>query len=156
MKRNTRILFEQDPSLDNIEITVRAPERDEETDRLIGQITALSGTEPEKMTVTGEDGSLIRIRTADIVLLSVSGKKVHIVTDRDRYTVRQPLQSLEEGLASKRFVRISRYEIVNLDKVVKFDFTLGGTLRLELAGGMETWASRRNIPLIRKKLAGGD
>ena len=45
-------------------------------------------------------------------------------------------------------------EIVNLDKVLRYDFTLAGTLRLELTGGIETWASRRCIPVIRKRLQG--
>ena len=66
--------------------------------------------------------------------------------------MRQSLHDFEKKLDADNYVGISRYEIINLDKVRKFDFTLGGTLRLELAGGMETWASRRNIPLIRKKL----
>jgi ribose/xylose/arabinose/galactoside ABC-type transport system permease subunit len=38
---------------------------------------------------------------------------------------------------------------------VKFAvFTISGTLRLELEGGMETWASRRCIPEIRRRLKG--
>ena len=64
------------------------------------------------------------------------------------------IHSLKSALDAQRFVRISRYELVNLDMVRKFDFTLGGTLRLELAGGMETWASRRCIPAIRARLKG--
>ena len=62
------------------------------------------------------------------------------------------MNEIEKKLTDKRFVRISRYEIVNLDKIIKYNFTLGGTLRLEFSSGMETWASRRNIPIIRKKL----
>ena len=57
-------------------------------------------------------------------------------------------------LDKKHFLRISRFEIVNLNKVLRYDFTLAGTLRLELAGGIETWASRRCIPAIRKRLLG--
>ncbi len=102
--------------------------------------------------MTDTDGALIKIDPDDVVSVSVSGKYAQLVTEKNRYTLRQPLQALESMPEFDRFVRISRYELVNVDKVVKFDFTLGGTLRLELAGGMETWASRRNIPLIRKKL----
>ena len=102
--------------------------------------------------MTAVDGTGIRIDPDEIVSVSVYGKLSQIVTEEERHTVRQTLQSLESKLQNGRFVRISRHEIVNLDKVKKYDFTLGGTLRLELAGGMETWASRRNIPLIRKKL----
>ena len=54
---------------------------------------------------------------------------------------------------SEKFLRVSRFEIINLDMVRKYDFTLGGTLRIELENGMETWASRRYIPLIKERLS---
>ena len=53
---------------------------------------------------------------------------------------------------SDRFLRVSRFEIIDLKKVRKYDFTLGGTLRIEFDNGMETWASRRYIPLIKERL----
>ena len=108
------------------------------------------------MLASDGEGNLTPVNLRDIVSVSVEDKQIVILTSGNRYTVRQPLQSFEERLktaVSGRFIRISRYEIVNLDKVRKFDFTLSGTLRLELAGGIETWASRRNIPAIRKKLS---
>ena len=151
MKRIT-VRFEQDASLKEAEVLIRAPERDEEIEDLIERIT---GHPPDTITAADSSGSLIRVDPRDIVSVSISGKQAQIVTEDARYTVRQPLHSLESRLDELNFVRISRYEIVNLDKVLKFDFTLGGTLRLELAGGMETWASRRNIPLIRRKLTEG-
>lgn len=147
--KKIRIQFEQDAALDNIEVIIRAAARDDDVAALIGRISA---EPPKSITVTEHDGTLIKITPQDIVSVSVCGKLVQIVTEKDRYTVRQPLQSFESRPEFQQFVRISRYEMINLDKVIKFDFTLGGTLRLELAGGMETWASRRNIPLIRKKL----
>lgn len=80
---------------------------------------------------------------------------MRIVTDDgESCTLRQPLQSIENALDGVKFVRISRYEIVNLDKIQKCDFTLNGTLRLELTGGIETWVSRRSIPSIRRRLSG--
>lgn len=110
---------------------------------------------PSVLTVIGTDGSYINIPPEEIILISVNGKQVTIITDKERYTVCQPVHTFENRLKNYRFIRISRYEIVNLDKVKKYDFTLSGTLRLELTGGMETWASRRKIPLIRKKLTEG-
>lgn len=150
--KKTKIVFEKDPSLDSIEITVRAPEKDAQVEDIIGRLCC---EPPKTVTVTAQDGSLRRLSPADIVSVSVSGKQSRIVTEDGLYTVRQSLQSIEERLDRAGFVRISRYEMINLDKVQKFDFTLGGTLRLELAGGMETWASRRNISQIRRKLTEG-
>ena len=150
--KKPEIRFERDPSLERIEVLVRAPERNEGVEELLER---LSGNSPDLLTVTGTDGSVCRIPEEDIVSVSVTGKQVQIITESGSYTARQSLQSLEERLDGEKFIRISRYELVNLLKVRKYDFTLGGTLRLELAGGMETWASRRCIPNIRRRLKEG-
>ena len=94
------------------------------------------------------------IPVKEIVSINANGKLINVVTDNDNFYLRQPLKNLECTLDERRFVRISRYEIVNISKVTGYDFTIAGTLRLELAGGMETWASRRCIPQIRKRLLG--
>ncbi len=149
--KGIKVRFEQDRSLDNAEVIVRAAEKTEELEALMERI---SGMPPDTLTVTDMDGALLKIRADDIVSISVMGRIVNIVTEGGSYTVRQSLQSLESELDDERFVRISRYELVNVDKIRRCDFTLSGTLRIELAGGMETWASRRSIPLIRNYLMG--
>ena len=145
-----RTRFEQDPSLDHIEIVVRAPEADRDVTRLMEELSHGA----DSLIALDESGGWFAIPVSQIVSVSVLGRQVNIVTENGRYLSRQSLQSIEDALDSHRFVRISRFEIVNLSKVRRYDFTLSGTLRLELAGGMETWASRRCIPLIRKHLQG--
>lgn len=149
MKKNTKVRFEKNEDADCIEVIVRAPEKNGDVDELMRLI---SGNQPEYIVAEDKNGALTKLDPSDIVSVSVTGKILQIVTENERYTVRQSLHDFEEKLDANTFVGISRYEIINLDKVKKFDFTLGGTLRLELSGGMETWASRRNIPLIRQRL----
>lgn len=149
--REIRARFERDEALEHIDVLVRAPERDAAVNALLERI---SGETPCILTAAGTDGALCKLAADDVVMISVTGKQTHLVTEDATYTLRQPLQSVEEMLDARRFIRISRYELVNLDKIRKYDFTLAGTLRLELAGGMETWASRRCIPAIRARLNG--
>lgn len=143
--------FEQDPSLDHIELVIRARDMDADIAALMDELSAKTSA---SLIVTDSSGALIAIPDARIVSVSVLGRQVNVVTEDGRYYSRQSLQAIEDQLDPRRFVRISRYEIVNLSKVRRYDFTLSGTLRLELVGGMETWASRRCIPLIRKRLTG--
>ncbi|MBP5604961.1 MAG: LytTR family transcriptional regulator DNA-binding domain-containing protein [Ruminiclostridium sp.] len=148
--KEININFVKDETLDGIDVTVRASEKDSEVLALIDRINT-----PGSETISVVSGNIANVVPVnDIVLLSVENKNVNVITDKDRFTARQPLNSIEAALDPKRFVRISRYEIVNLAKVVRYDFTLSGTLRIELAGGMETWASRRCIPEIRRCLSG--
>lgn len=149
--KTIRIRFEQDAALDGIEIAVRAAEIDAEVQKLLGELTA---NVDNTLTVTDETGAVLPIPVSRIVSISVLGRQTDVVTEDGRYLSRQSLNNIENVLDPRQFVRISRYEIINLSKVRRFDFTLNGTLRLELYGGMETWASRRSIPAIRRHLQG--
>ena len=149
--KTIKVRFEQDETLEQIDVLVRAAERDAEVEALLGRIDRPGA---DVLTATGENGALRMIAVDEIVSVSVVGKQVRIVTEDGAYTLRQTLQGLESTLNHRIFLRISRHELVNMDKVQKFDFTVSGTLRLELAGSMETWASRRCIPAIRRRLIG--
>lgn len=148
--KKINVTFEKDETLDSIDVTVRASENDNEVSALIDRVNASGG---DTISVSGGNVTDV-VPAGDIILLTVEGKSVNVITENDRFTARQPLSSIESSLDKKRFVRISRYEIINLAKVVRYDFTMSGTLRIELVGGMETWASRRCIPEIRRHLAG--
>ena len=145
------VLFESDPTLDHIQVVVRAPAEDEEVLSLLERLTeAPNGG----FTVYDRAGNARILSPEEVITASMEGKMVHVVTADGSWFTRRTLQSLEGALVGRRFVRVSRHELVNLDKVSRYDFTIAGSLRLELVGGMETWASRRCIPDIRKRLQG--
>jgi len=146
-----RTRFEPDPALDAVEVVVRAPALDPEVQAILD---GLGADKPSSLIVWDTDGAMLAMPVSRIVSVSVVGRQVIVVTTDGRFLSRQSPSSVEDALDPKRFLRISRFEIVNLEKVRRYDFTLSGTLRLELVGGMETWASRRCIPLIRKRLQG--
>ena len=144
--KEVSVRFEAAPALDRIEVVIRASEEDAQVAALRRQLSELSSE-----TLVVFDAYEVRrlIPVEDVVSVSVNDKLVSVTTESGSYYTRQPLHRLEEALSGARFVRISRYELA---KVRRFDFTLAGTLRLELAGGTETWASRRCIPEIRRRL----
>ena len=145
-----QIRYEEDQTLDGIDVVIRAKEKDSDVEALIGQ---LSQYMPPKLTLLDKDGCPSVIDENDIYTVSANGKQVLVTTAKGVYDAKQTMQNMEELLNSRPFLRISRFEIVNLRKIRKYDFTIGGTLRIEFEGGMETWASRRYIPLIREKLS---
>lgn len=148
--KKLKLRFEQDKTLDEIEIIVRAAKKD-------AQVTALlesfAKVEPIKLTVLDSDNRASVIDEKDIVFVAAEGKLVRVVTTEGIYKAKQSLQNIE-SILSRSFLRVSRFEIINLKKVRKYDFTLVGTLRVEFDNGMETWASRRYIPLIKERLSG--
>ena len=148
--KKINIRFEQDKTLNGIDVVIRASEKDNAVDLLMSR---LSQNTPQKLTVLDRSGCPCIINETDILTVTSDGKKVRVMTGQGVYNAKQTLQNVEGLLNSRLFLRISRFEIVNLMKIRKYDFTIGGTLRIEFEGGMETWASRRYIPLIREKLS---
>ena len=146
--KKINIRFEQDASLDEIEIVVRASEMDERISELIEN---LSESEPDRLTVLDGNKCPCVIVESDVIFISSEGKQMRIVAESGVYSARQTLQAIEK-LLGRSFLRISRFELINLRKVRKYDFTIIGTLRIEFENGMETWASRRHIPLIKERL----
>ena len=148
--KKIRVRFEKDETADHIDIVIRADEKDEQVAALMEK---LSGRETAKLTVLDKSNCSCVIGEEEIILVSADGKNVRITATGGMYCAKQSLQSMEKRL-SRKFLRVSRFELINLSMVRKYDFTVGGTLRIEFEDGTETWASRRYIPLIKRRLSG--
>ncbi len=151
--KKINVRFEADENLDGVEIVFRASERDEQVEALMKK---LSDNAKRRLAVLDGRKNICRVDEADVISVSADGKTVRIAAESGAYHARQTLKEIETELSDERFLRISRFEIINLKKVAKYDFTVSGMLRIEFENGAETWASRRYIPLIRERLSKGD
>ena len=147
--KKINILFQLEPGRSDIGVTVSASEQDEEVLALMHRIgQPLSAV----LMVTDGRGAAVSLPLERIIRIFSEGRKLKVVAEENTYTMNATLREAEEALQHPGFLRISRYEIIHLDKVQKFDFSMAGTLRIELKDGSETWASRRYIAEIRKRL----
>ena len=148
MKR-VNVRFEKDKGRDDIDVLFTASEVD-------NQVAVLMNRVSDPLSVTWEvrdsDGSAVTLPEDRILSISVSSKRLRIAADDGIYWLKMPLQDVEKALNPSMFLRVSRYEIINLHKVRRFDFTITGTLRVEMEDDTETWASRRFIPAIKERL----
>ena len=67
--------------------------------------------------------------------------------------MRCTLRELEEILDARWFVRISRFEIINMNWVSGFDLSVKGTIKVTFEDGSYTWVTRRFVPSIGQRLA---
>ena len=148
MKR-VNVRFEKDKGRDDIDVLFTASEVD-------NQVAVLMNRVSDPLSVTWEvrdsDGAAVTLPEDRILSISVSSKRLRITADDGIYWLKMPLQDVEKALNPSMFLRVSRYEIINLHKVRRFDFTITGTLRVEMEDDTETWASRRFIPAIKERL----
>ena len=149
--KRVSVRFEKDRDEKNITVLFRASRQDAQVEQLMNRVR-----EPfvDTIAATDSDGGTVLLPFEDITSISSDNKRLKVLADNGTYWLKGSLQEMERLLEPNMFLRISRYEIVNLRKISRFDFTISGTLRIEFGEGMETWASRRYIPQIKNRLKG--
>ena len=150
--KRVKVTFEADAEAQGIDVVLRASELDEQVAALMKR---LEDPFSKLWEVHDDNGADVSLPEEQIVSVSADHKRLKIVAENGVYWLRMPLADAEQALDASTFLRISRYEIVNLRKVEQFDFSITGTLQVRMANGYETWASRRFIPTIRDRLQRG-
>ena len=148
--KNIDVVFDKKTNLNNIIVTISASAKDEQVEYLMDLIRNSGGND---LFVQDDLGSFHKFKEEQIIRLQVDRKSVIVSTDEGEFILRKSLQEAESMLRSSMFLKISRFEIINLQKVKHFDFTISGTLRIEFEDGSFTWASRRFIPIIKLRLS---
>lgn len=143
--RQVGVKVELDPSLTEIEVSVRAPGPSAELTALLARL------DPPRLTVfRGTEAVLLD--PAEILRFYGEEKEVRAQTAEEIFTVRLRLYELEERLDRRAFVRVSHSEIVNWKRVRALDLGLAGTIRVTLDGGLTTYVSRRYVKKIKEVL----
>ena len=151
MSEKVNIRLEMDPSCSEPEVIIRTDRQTELTEKIISAVKRCLVNEYPPVMAYQRD-NLVFVAQSDIIRIFTENRKLIFCTETGQYELRQPLKELEEKLDKEHFVRISRFEIVNLRKVSGFDFSNMGTIRVLFQGGSETWVARRYIQSIQQAL----
>ena len=77
-------------------------------------------------------------------------------TAKNVYDTRQKLYEIEEILADKAFLRISKSVVVNLMKIKALKPAMNGRFSAVLSNGEEVIISRKYVPSLKEKIRGGN
>jgi two-component system LytT family response regulator len=100
-------------------------------------------------------------RRTEVIILPVrqiasvvsEGELLHITTiGKERYTITYRLHLLEGRLDPRRFVRLARGTLANIDAVTKVSPMPGGTYQATLSNGQELQVSRIQSRILRETL----
>ena len=132
------------PDCEEPKIVIHTPVISEEIEALVRQFSS-----PETITAhTSRSAELISI--PEIIRIYSERQKVYVQTAAGIYPVRYRLYEMEEQLSGRGFIRISGSELVCVRMITGMDFSLAGTIRLSLKGGIVTYVSRRRVSEIKK------
>ncbi|MGI6781942.1 MAG: LytTR family DNA-binding domain-containing protein [Acholeplasmataceae bacterium] len=104
----------------------------------------------EPNLISGFNGYKLEIlKEENIIRCYASDGKVYVVTKDKEYLVKRTLSELEDSLNKNYFVRISRSDIINLNKVDHFDLSFVGTIYVEMKNGDVLYVSRRKLKDVK-------
>lgn len=115
----------------------------------IDRLREALGSGPMSRLFVRSGGTVIPVAVVGVAWFEASGDYVVAHAGKSRYMLHVPLSRLESRLDAKRFVRIHRTHIVNLDHVVTFRPHGKGQLEAELKDGTRLVVSRERAKEIR-------
>ena len=93
------------------------------------------------------------VPVAEVVSIVADGELLHITTNKNqKYVINFRLKDLETRLDERRFVRLSRGALANLEMVEKVSPMPGGTYLISLKNGQEIASSRLQSKILRSRL----
>ena len=148
------VRVEIDEACEQPQLIIRTARRTEMVDNIIHAAKECAENTPSQVTVYDGENA-VSLDQSKISRVYTENRRVVVCSASGRYVTRMTLQELELLLGKESFVRISRFEIVNLRKVTGFDFSSAGTIRVTFRDGSRTWVARRYVQTIQKTLKAG-
>ena len=142
-----KVTVEKSPGLERTEVIVRCSRLDAQTARLV-ELLRLSDAR-----LTGEkDGETCILDGAEVLYIDTVDRGTFLYTAGGVYQTRLRLYELEEQLACRDFLRVSKSVIVNFAQIRSLRPDFGGRMRLTMSNGEVVVANRQYVPVIKEKL----
>jgi DNA-binding LytR/AlgR family response regulator len=145
------IRVETDSNITLPQVIIKTDSQSELTEKIVYAIERCIENEYPKVTAVNEN-TMVLLNQWDIIRIFTQNRKLSICSQNGTYESRLALSGLEEILNRDDFIRISRFEIINLRKVSGFDLSVSGTIKVLFENGTETWVARRYVKAIQEKL----
>ncbi len=129
-------------------IIIKTSSMNEEVQKIVSmlskdEIKVISGMKDDKVEILDEN---------NISRVYAQNGMVYASTQNGVYVLKLRLYEIEEILNNKKFVRISKSEIINLREVKNFDFSFVGTISVQMKNNDVCYVSRRFVSKIKKIL----
>lgn len=100
-----------------------------------------------------KENELFLIHTSDVLYFEAVDHRTFLYTTDDVMEINQRLYELEQILSSKDFVRISKSQIVNINKILSLKPELNRTILATMCNNERLSISRKYVKAIRSILS---
>ncbi|HAQ57335.1 MAG TPA: histidine kinase [Acholeplasmatales bacterium] len=144
-----KVRVETIADLNETEIVVRCPERDEEVERVVSALGFF-----EKAVMARKDGRTFRIPPADIYYFEAVDDKTYVCLRKDVCETTMRLYEIESLFRGSTFLRVNRNTIVDAAKIRSFKSALNGRMEARLENGEAIEISRAYVSALKLMLGG--
>ena len=133
---------------ETLQVVIKCRQIDDEIMRLKCHIELF-----DKKLQAKKDNELYFINSSDVFYFESVDNRTFLYTEDDVMEVRQRLYELEVILSDKDFIRISKSQIVNINKISSLKPELNRTITATLCNGELLCISRKYVQTIRNMLS---
>lgn len=155
MDHNVKIKIEIDKSLTESEVIIRASEESDFVKNLADSVRhCIEKQQNVRLPIEViRDSKTISVEQSDVVRVFSEYRRIMVWTREGGFQAKCTLKELEDTLDRDWFIRISRFEIINLNMVSGFDMSIKGTMKVIFEDGSYSWVSRRFLLPVQQRLS---
>jgi DNA-binding LytR/AlgR family response regulator len=139
--------IEQNLSKRDIEVTITYPVKNKIVERIISLVKSVD------MQIECYSDNIVKlVNVLDIYYVESIDKKTIVFCENENYQIKDKLYQIYEKLASKGFVQISKYCILNINKLEKIKPLANSHLEAILSNGIRLYVTRKYLAGIQRIL----
>jgi len=138
--------LEQDKTQNDIEILIKYPLENKTIDDIVSFLEAFD-TQIECYS----KNNIKKVNASDIYYIESKDKMAVVFCEKENYQANFRLYQLYEKLSDKGFVQISKYCILNINKVDKFKPLINSRMEAVLTNGARVYINRNYLANIKRK-----
>ena len=139
--------LEQNAAQKDIVISISYPVKNKTVERIVSLIKSL-----DQQIECYADDSIKRVSASDIYYIESIDKKTVVFCEKENYQNRKRLYQVYEELADNGFVQISKYCILNINKLEKITPLVNSHMEAVLSNGKCLYVTRKYLAGIKQKL----
>jgi DNA-binding LytR/AlgR family response regulator len=139
--------LEHNAAQKDIEISISYPVKNKTIERIVSLIKSI-----DKQIECYSDDSIKRVSASDIYYVESVDKRTIVFCEKENYQSRKRLYQVSEELADNGFVQISKYCILNINKLERITPLLNSHMEAVLSNGKCLYVTRKYLAGIKQML----
>ena len=132
----------------SLQVIIKCRQIDEDIIRLKSHIELF-----DRKLSAKKENELYFINLSDVLYFESVDNRIYLYTEKDVLEIKQRLYELEYLLSDKDFIRISKSQIANIQKITSLKPELNRTILATMCNGEQLSISRKYVKTLRNLLS---